>query len=172
MVDKKFIIREAKKEDASQLIELIKTIANESKFLTFAEGEFNTTVEEEEDIIEMSLQDHTSLFLVAEISGKIVGNLYFSSGTRSKTIHFGKFGVSVKKAYWRLGIAKKMMFFLIDWAKTNKITRKINLEVHEENINAIHLYEKLGFVVEGKISRYFCEKHTFHSAIIMGLEID
>jgi len=46
------IIRSATKEDATAIVNYVNKIAGESDFLTFGKGEFEITVEKEEDILE------------------------------------------------------------------------------------------------------------------------
>ncbi len=168
----KVIVREASADDASSILEYIDKISSQTDFLTFGKGEFNLSLEEEKSLIEKSKSDDVSLFLLAEVDGRIVGNLNFTPGTRPRTIHFGKFGVSVLKDYWGQGIGNSLIKYMLNWARSNNVTKKINLEVREDHINAINLYKKIGFKVEGKISKYFFINGHYFDAIIMGVEID
>jgi RimJ/RimL family protein N-acetyltransferase len=81
-------------------------------------------------------------------------------------------GISVRKAYWNLGIGYEMLDFLIKWAKDSGVVRKIDLLVRSDNQNAIRLYEKLGFKQEGLITRNFCIDGKFYDSLYMGLLID
>ncbi|KAB3534001.1 GNAT family N-acetyltransferase [Alkaliphilus pronyensis] len=166
------IIRPAKKEDAQQLIDYIQIIAGESDYLTFGPGEFLLTKEEEESFIEKTLKSNNSLFLVAEIDGKIVANLSFTGGVRPRTKQAGEFGVSVLKRYWGLGIGKRLVSYLINWSRQTGVVRKINLKVRADNTRGITLYENLGFKKEGLISREFMIDGIFYDCILMGIEID
>ncbi|SHJ70993.1 hypothetical protein [Tepidibacter formicigenes] len=40
---------------------------------------------------------NNTLFIVAEIDGKIIGNLNFSGGSKKRIAHTGEFGVNEKK---------------------------------------------------------------------------
>ena len=64
------------------------------------------------------------------------------------------------------------MEFLIKWARNSQIIKKINLQVRTSNKWAIHLYEVLGFKIEGKITRGFFIDEEFIDLYMMGLEID
>lgn len=169
---KNLIIRKAVKEDAAALIEYLYKIGGESDYLTFGEGELNIPLEREEAIIEDSLSSDNALFLVAVIEGKIVGNLNFHGGPRSRTKHTGEFGISVLKEYWGQSIATELLKYMIDWAKSSKLIRKINLRVRSDNIRAFRLYSKLGFKIEGLITRDFLIDGVFYDSITMGLLID
>lgn len=50
--------------------------------------------------------------------------------------------------YWGYGIGKNLLGESITWADTNGI-QKITLNVLETNTNAIKLYQKHGFEIEG-----------------------
>ncbi len=170
-INQNLIIKEAVKEDAKQIIEYVNKISVESDFLTFGKGEFNLSLEDEENIIETSKNTDNSLFIIAKIDGEIVGALNFNGGKRKRTEHFGEFGVSVLKKQWGNGIGKDLIIYLINWAKDTNIIKKINLKVRIDNNNAIKLYEELGFEKEGIIRRYFYLNDEFFDVIEMGLMI-
>ncbi|WP_041720449.1 GNAT family N-acetyltransferase, partial [Alkaliphilus metalliredigens] len=64
------------------------------------------------------------------------------------------------------------MEYLIQWGETSEIIGKINLRVRTDNVSAIHLYEKMGFQIEGTITREFKINDTYYDALFMGLVID
>ena len=169
---KAVLIRRAVKGDAKRLIGYVEQIAGETDFLTFGPGEFNMSVEDEEKFIESHLESVNQILLIAEAEGEIVGGLSFSSENRPRKLHTGEVGVSVLKAYWRLGIGKGLLDGLIEWAKSNRVISKINLKVRCENLRAIRLYKRLGFVSEGVVSREYFIDGKFYDALLMGLEIN
>ncbi len=166
------VIRKADKSDAEALIEYLSIIGGESDFLTFGLGEFGRTVKQEEEFVENNLVKDNNLFIIAEINGKVVGNLNFSSGARERTAHVGEFGVSVLKEYWGRAIGKELINYLINWSKNSKIIRKINLRVRTDNERGIYLYRKLGFLEEGILKRDFLIDGKFYDSLMMGLLID
>jgi RimJ/RimL family protein N-acetyltransferase len=170
--NEKIIIREAVKSDANALIEYLNIIGGESDFLTFGIAQFGRSVEQEQDFIENTLKKKNALFIIAEINGKVVGNLNFSGGSRQRTAHVGEFGVSILKKYWGNCIGQELMEYLIDWSKNSGIIRKFNLKVRTDNTRGIHLYKKLGFLEEGIVKRDFLINGEFYDSLIMGLLID
>ncbi len=166
------VIRKANKSDAKEILDYIYTISSESDFLTFGEGEFDKTIEEEENFIDNISKQNNALFIIAEIEGKIVGNLNFSGGTRSRLAHTGEFGVSILKEYWEQGIGTELIKYLIEWSKASGVIRKIDLRVRSDNDLAIHVYKKLGFKEEGVITRNLQINNSFYDTICMGLMID
>ena len=170
--DKKVTIRRAVKSDAAGIIEYCNIIGGESNFLTFDKGKFGMSVEQEEAFIEGLLKRNNALFIIAEIDGRVVGNLNFSGGLRERTAHCGEFGVSVLKEYWGNGIGEALINYLIEWSKSSGIIRKINLRVRTDNVRGIQLYKKLGFAEEGTVKREFYIDGEFYDSLLMGLLID
>lgn len=168
----KVTIRKGVKSDAEQLIEYLNKIGGQSDFLTFGAGQFGKNVIGEEEFIESVSNKKNALFIVAEINGKIVGNLNFSGEPRERTAHTGEFGVSVLKEYWGHGIGEELIKYLISWSRNSKIIRKINLRVRTDNSRGIALYKKLGFIEEGRIKRDFLINGIFYDSLLMGLAID
>jgi len=170
--NEKVKIKKAAKSDAASLIEYLNVIGGESDFLTFGPGAFGRSVEDEEKFIESALKKKNALFLIAEVNGKVVGNLNFSGGQRDRTAHAGEFGVSVLKDYWGKGIGEELTSYLIGWSKGTGIIRKISLKVRTDNKRGISLYRKLGFTEEGTLKRDFLIGGKFYDSLLMGLLID
>jgi GNAT superfamily N-acetyltransferase len=58
-----------------------------------------------------------------------IGCLNFSGGPRERTAQIGEFGITVRKAYWGLGIGRALIEYLIEWSRNSGVIRKINLKV-------------------------------------------
>ena len=166
------IIREATKEDAPAAIDYIKRVGDETDFLTFAGDELSREKSEQEKIIEDHRIAENQIFLVAEIGNEIVALLNVHTRPRERLKHVGEFGISVLKAHWGKGIASILLKTMINWAKENKIIKKLNLEVLSHNESAIKLYKKHGFEMEGCMRRDFYIKGQYYDAYFMGMLID
>ncbi|MGD8190269.1 GNAT family N-acetyltransferase [Brevibacillus ginsengisoli] len=168
------IIRPAVPSDAEGFLQLTDEVADETDFLNFGPGEFGLTVEQEREFLEYVSQSTGELCLVAELNGQIIGNLTFRCGTMSRTAHTGEFGVMVAKRFWGMGIGKKLVQNMLDWAKnsTEGQIRKISLTVRADNERAIRLYENVGFEREGCLRREVFIDGRFYDAIQMSCLID
>lgn len=169
---REIIIRRAVKSDAYKMVQYVSKIGGESDNLTFGLNEFDLTAEKEELIIESINSKDNSLMIVAELDGEIVSMLSFGGGVRPRTRHAGEFGITVKKAFWGLGIGGAMLDYMITWARDTRIIRKINLKARIDNKNAIALYKKYGFKEEGVTTRDLHINDVFYDSLLMGLEID
>ncbi len=165
-------LRHAELRDAEQLLAFLNQVAGESENITFGPGEFGLSVEEERKFLQQTAESPTSLYVIAEIAGEIAGTLSFSTGKRLRLQHSGEFGMTVLRRYWNLGIGSRMLAYLIDWARQTSTIRKINLHVRVDNLPAIHLYEKYGFVQEGRLTREFYLHEQFVDVYMMGLQLD
>jgi RimJ/RimL family protein N-acetyltransferase len=154
------------------MIEYVNQISCESDNLTFGEGEFGISIEQEKEFLDGISKQKNGLFIIAEFEGIIIGNLNFSGGTRPRTAHTGEFGVSVLKDYWGKGLGTELVSYLIDWSKNSELIRKINLRVRTDNTSAIYVYKKLGFKEEGTITRELRVNDRFYDTLFMGLIID
>jgi RimJ/RimL family protein N-acetyltransferase len=167
------IVRRASAEDTERVISFVEQVAGESENITIGPGEFDIGPEEERAFLQKSKESVAGfLYLVAEINGEIVGTLSFAAGQRPRTQHAGEFGTSVLRRYWNQGIGSYLLTYLIDWARHTGIIRKINLRVRVDNSAAIHLYEKHGFVREGRVSRELYLHQEYVDVYVMGLELD
>lgn len=165
-------LRPAEPKDAQRVLVYVEQVAGESENLAFGPGEFGISLEQERVFLQQAAETLTSLYLLAELEGEIVGTLTFSAEKRSRLQHAGEFGMSVLRKYQNLGIGSLMMASLIAWARQTCIIRKINLRVRVDNLSAIHLYEKYGFALEGRRTREFYMHGQFIDVFLMGLQLD
>lgn len=166
------IIRSVKESDAQDLINLLNKMGGETDYLSFGENGFPLSLEEEKILIKKQNGTKNNLMLLAEINGKPVGSLSLFSAQKERTKHNGEFGIAVLKNYWGFGIAKLLMDEMINWAKGNGVTRRINLKVCVDNKKAVKLYEDFGFEIEGKLKREICIHGKFIDNYIMSLLIN
>lgn len=166
------ILRSPIKEDAQAMIDYLNIIGGESDFITFGKNEFSMSVEAEQDYIERINSMNNSKNVLIIIENEIVGIASITSVQKERMKHNGTLGISIRKKYWGIGLGSEIMNYLIDWAKSNKITKKINLLVREDNIRGVKLYEKFGFEKEGILKKDICVNGIYHNTIAMGLYID
>lgn len=160
------IIRDAEPKDAEEIIIMVKQVMKETGFFPNTAEEFNITVDHE-----IEYMKSTALFLLAEIDGKIVGSATLDRSDLKKLEHNVTFGITILKEYCGLGIGSILMENIIEWTKFEGI-EKIELEVFENNISAIKLYNKFGFLEEGRRKKMIKTNEGYLDMIIMGRFID
>ncbi len=163
------LVRSARSGDGDAFLDYLDEVAGESDNLTFGRGE-KELFTNEDAYMETIATSPNSLFLLAIIDGSIVGGLNFCSDSRPKLSRSGEFGIRVRKAWWGKGIGAALLQVLVDWAPSADIG-KINLQVRVDNIRAIALYRRFGFLDEGVIRHQIAIDGMYHDLLWMGLKI-
>ncbi len=163
------LIREARIEDAKNLLEFAETVCSESDFLSFGAGEFDFSMAQEEAYIKMSTLTANRLLILGLIDRNIVAMLSFAGRHRPRTRHSGAFSMSVRKSHWGLGIGGLMVDTLIKWARETGRIKKINLCVRTDNHRAIRLYDRKNFMLEGTIKHELYLNGKYFDVYHMGL---
>lgn len=166
------LLREAELDDAAIMIQHAKRVGDETNYLSFSGDEFRKTVEEERVIIQQHRQAVNQIFLLAFIDAQLVGMGNVMATHKARGRHFAEFGLSVIKEHWGKGIGRHMIHYFIDWARRGGVIRKLNLQVQANNERAIQLYQRLGFVEEGRLARGVYVDGQFYDLVQMGLLID
>lgn len=139
-------------DDAERLLELIPMLDSETEFMLRSPDEFQMSLDEEIQYITEKLLGEKELFLAAELDGTIVGIINFTGNNLKHYKHQGKFAMGVIKEFWNNGIGSSLIKEMINWCDNNEIIR-ISLEVLETNTKAIQLYNKFGFIEEGRLKK-------------------
>ena len=143
------IIRSVEPEDAPLMLQYMKIMLGETPFLLRTPEEFDYTPEEEARVLAGRKDDPRSLMLVVEMNGQIIASADICShGAKSRVMHRGELGISVRKDYWRQGIGSALMERLLAFAAQCGY-EQIELTVESKNHRALRLYLKYGFIVYG-----------------------
>ena len=164
------IIREAKPSDATQIIAYMNRLSEEpNSNIEISPGEFDRTVEEEAGFLAEFATSDNSVYLVAEHNGKIVGLLNCRGSNRAAIRHAVTLGMSVDQDWRGQGIGSQLMVRAIEWAKNTGTVKRIELAAFARNTIAIQLYEKFGFVLEGRRRKAGFRDGEYHDGVIMAL---
>lgn len=163
-----YTIRSATEKDANELSALRVQIDGETENMDREKGEAFIDAPGFAHLIKMDTDSPRNLFLVAVVEERIVG---FSrcAGTYLKRLsHKVEFGVCVVKEFWGYGIGKNLLQESVAWADVSGI-KKMTLSVLETNDNAIGLYKRLGFEIEG-VLKYdkLLSDGNYYDTILMG----
>lgn len=125
---------------------------NETPFMMYEPDERKKKTTDISDLrskIDDAVTGNDFLLIAEESDGKIVGYIWAERGKLNRILHTAYIVVGIREAYRHQGIATEFFKRLDEWARKNSIVR-LELTVECANTVARHLYEKNGFVVEGR----------------------
>jgi len=110
----------------------------------------------------------TDLSLVAERGGEVVGSCgLHPAGPALRRRHVAMMGISVAREAQGQGVGSALMQAMCDYADRWMGILRIELTVYADNVPAIALYRKFGFVVEGRHRGYAMRDGRFVDALAM-----
>ena len=166
---KEVVFREASQEDAEKMIKFYNEVGGETDFLSFGKNEFIKEISAYKTNIDGVKGEVNSIIVLVTAEDQIIAIASIHSNQKARTKHVGTLGIVIGKQYWGLGLGRKLMDYLIEWSKSNGVTKKISLITNENNNIAIGLYKQIGFGVEGLIRNDNYINGVFNNTIIMGL---
>jgi len=93
------------------------------------------------------------IYLVAEIDGNTAGHALLEPMPLDSMSHVFSLTIVVHPGYTRRGVGTRLMTALFDWAAHHPHVKKIELRVREANAVALRLYQRFGFVEEGRFEK-------------------
>ena len=144
------ILRSPVPSDASAMLAFLKNTAAETDNLIRYPEECLTDVKAEEDFLSSICQSETSMMILCEIDGEIIGNCHLWYTPRIKLRHRGEVAIALLKKYWGLNIGSTMFEEMVIQARNWKLEH-LSLSYIEGNDRARGLYEKVGFLEVARI---------------------
>ncbi|GAB4325388.1 MAG: GNAT family protein [Promethearchaeota archaeon] len=74
-----------------------------------------------------------------------------------------------RKDLWGSGLGTEALSLLVEYGFATLGMHRVQLEAYEENARAMRVYQKVGFVEEGRRREALFSEDKFHDAIVMGL---
>lgn len=166
-------IREARARDARALLNHVAGILREPGANTvMAPEEFTLSEEEEARLLEDCARSETDLFLVAYAGDHLVGELNLRGGKRRAFRHMVVLGMSVHLEWRNRGVGSALLERGLQWARESPGILRVELAVLARNQVAIHLYEKSGFVLEGRRRGRVREGDRYLDDLVMGIWLE
>jgi len=142
------IIRSIRAEDAENFLHLCLQLDNETQFMLFEPGERTTTVEEERQRLQGLLTQANQNIFVAEQAGQLAGFLGAFGGSLQRNRDCAYIVIGILQAFAGQGLGTQFFQALDEWARQQGMHR-LELTVMCHNAQAVHLYQKTGFQIEG-----------------------
>lgn len=149
------LLRSPQAEDAAAVLAHLRQTSAETDFMARYPEEITQTVAAEADFLRRQADDPFSYMAAAFVDGQLAANAGVGPVARlEKYRHRAEFGISVKEAYWGLGIGSALLPVVIAAARAAGY-RQMELEVVSHNRRAAALYERFGFRPYGERARAF-----------------
>jgi ribosomal-protein-alanine acetyltransferase len=107
------------------------------------------------------LTEYNAIGLAARVNSEIVGFAIARVDIGRNTSFGHILTVDIALAYRRKGIAQKLLQE-IETIFREKGIKECRLEVREDNVAALNLYQKLGYKKVGKLEKYYGEAHGLY----------
>lgn len=156
--------RQSNPDDAAGLSHCVDVVARERRYLAavcgFTEDETRTFIG--------SLVENGGVQILAFDNGVVVGWCDVSPIPLEGMRHVGRLGMGLLPAYRGQGSGKRLLAETLDRAFATGLYR-IELDVFASNLTALRLYERAGFVTEGRKRQARILDGSEEDIVIMGL---
>ena len=166
------LVRNAVASDARAVRDIMQRTHAETDYLLSYPDEQSVDDEQEARSLEETEHSSNEVELVAVLGGRIVGSAGITAvGGRRKVVHRARFGISILKEYWGMGIGRVLMEASINCARQAGYTQ-LELEVVADNQRAVSLYRRAGFEEYGRNPRgYRSASVGYQELVYMRLEL-
>ncbi len=155
-----FTVRPAWVADARPMAELFAAVAEERSGIAS-----EPPVDVDARTVQFTASVGSSIVAVA--GDQLVGLIHVEASRHG----FGEFGMLVDREWRGRGVGSALIQAAIGWARVQGL-HKLCLEVFPQNVAAIALYRKCGFVAEGhRVKHYRRANGELWDSLIMGLPL-
>ena len=157
-------IRPARPADARQALRLFAEVAAEGRYIRTEDVRW--TAREMRKRYRSSWTTEAAT-LVAVADDRLIGNLGVAREAHPVTRHVASLGMLVAADWRSRGVGSALLAEVFRWARWAGV-EKLALTVYPDNDRARRLYEKFGFVEEGRLIGHSKKRHGYDDEIVMG----
>ena len=162
---RKVTLRAPKWGDLDDMLHFINSLVEEKAMILMNEMQTRDSEINWIGTLLANVEKDKMVAVVSEVDGKFAGSCEITP-KRGYSSHLGSLGISLLAEYRDSGIGQEMML------EAERQVRRlgvevIDLEVFESNARAIHMYEKVGYKITGKIPEALKYGGKYFDAIIM-----
>ncbi len=157
-------IRPARPTDARDALRLFAEVAAEERYIRTEDVRW-TTRDMRRRYRRAWTRDAATIVAVA--GGRMIGNLGVAREPHPVTRHVASLGMMVAPGWRSRGVGAAHQAALLRWARWAGV---VNLArtVYTHNDRARRLYERFGFVEEGRLIGHSKKRHGYEDEIVMG----
>ncbi|GAK08345.1 GNAT family N-acetyltransferase [Geomicrobium sp. JCM 19038] len=143
-------IRMATSSDAMSIYSIQTSVIKEDIGLITSPAEWAKQADDVEKEMNQTIMNDREVLFVAVENEAVVGYIWCHSPKPIRLQHTASFEMMISKENRGKGYGELLILQLLSWAKENPYLEKISLGVLSSNEQAIHLYERFGFIEEGR----------------------
>lgn len=163
---KEVLLRNGEAADGAAVLENFNQTHAETDYLLTYPDENRFDAEQEGRFLARKAESPREIELLAVVDVKVVGTAGVdAAGSKYKVAHRAKFGISVLKEYWGLGIGRAMTEACIQCARDAGYVQ-LELSVVADNARAVAMYQRAGFVECGRNPRGFNSRTAGYQEVI------
>ena len=157
-------IRPARPADARQSRQLFAEVAAEGRYIRTEEVRWSIRDLRKRYRRSWSPSEAT---IMALAEGRVIGTLGAAREPHPVTRHVGSIGMQVAKGWRSRGVGSALLAEAFRWARWAGV-EKLALTVYPDNDRARKLYEKFGFVEEGRLVGHSKKRNGYEDEVVMG----
>ena len=166
------VLRSSGRGDGPAVLAYLKALGESTEFILTHPGDTPGLGPVEERIEWIGQGKFYSLVAVDPITGAVVANTSYSFSPRVKLEHIADLGTGVLPAWQGVGLGSLMLLRSIEDMKANPKIHRLELTVMVGNDRAQKMYERAGFVAEGRKMKSIRQPDgEYRDEILMGLWI-
>lgn len=160
----------ATEADAADVQAFRNMIARTSDYIATSPGEVDPDMDLQRKQIREFMEKQGGLLALARHGSEVVGGMSMNVPPKKRLAHAVELGMGLSPAWRGRGLGTAMMGVVLDWARANPAIEKVCLGVIPDNVHAMRLYRKFGFVEEARQIRQFRDdRGNYLDHVMMGL---
>ncbi|MEM6394189.1 MAG: GNAT family protein [Planctomycetota bacterium] len=160
-------LRSPSEDDAEALLAYIDAVRHETDGICLSVGDDLMDLDGERQWVRKLRDDPRGVQIMAWVDGEPIALCGLHGSKMLKLRHRVGLGISIRKAWCDRGLGSLLMAELIGWADAHPELTVVQLSVHSNNPRAIRVYEKLGFIEEGRRRRSICIRGSYVDEVFM-----
>ena len=164
----RLVIDRADPTDGADVLALYLAVLAEERWFISSPDELLLDPETQGAQIGWLNRQDNSCFLTGRVKGALVGAVRITGGDLRRIRHVGRLEIFVDPRARGSGVGRALMEAAIAWAEECPRLSKLSLAVFDDNPRAVHLYQSLGFVEEGRRAGEYRERDgTLRGDVLM-----
>jgi ribosomal protein S18 acetylase RimI-like enzyme len=158
-------IRAARPRDGRQIVSLVAAVAAERRYIRTEEVDRARSRRLRDSARRSWTVDRATIVALAE--DRVVGSLEISRDGAAASRHVAVVGMVIAPEWRDRGVGSALLAEAFRWARWAGV-EKISLSVYPHNDRALKLYERFGFVREGRLTGHSKKSYGYDDEIVMG----